>query len=129
MTPYVARVLAHPANWMVYSTALLERSWLDFGSQYGRERAVLQLQALVDQHHPSSSSSSSSSSYFNSNSSSSSSTTTSSTTDDAPVHVRLRYLHTLFYPAQWELKRDLAERYASLGVVASAADLFLKLEM
>jgi hypothetical protein len=29
---------------MVYSTALLERSWLDFRSQYGRERAVLQLQ-------------------------------------------------------------------------------------
>ena len=122
MTPYVARVLAHPANWMVYSTALLERSWLDFGSQYGRERAVLQLQALVDQHHPSSSSSSPSSS-------SSSSSTTTTSTDDAPVHVRLRYLHTLFYPAQWELRRDLAERYASLGVVASAADLFLELEM
>lgn len=44
MRPYVARVLEHPANWMVYSTALLERSWLDFESQYGRERAVLQIQ-------------------------------------------------------------------------------------
>lgn len=45
MRPYVARVLHHPANWLVYSTALLERSWLDFESQYGRERAVMQIQA------------------------------------------------------------------------------------
>lgn len=44
MVPYVERVLQTPANWMVYSTALLERSWLDFESPYGRERAVLQLQ-------------------------------------------------------------------------------------
>lgn len=44
MLPYVERVLQTPANWMVYSTALLERSWLDFESHYGRERAVLQLQ-------------------------------------------------------------------------------------
>ena len=44
MAPYVQRVLQHPSNWMVYSTALLERSWLDFESSYGRDRAVLQLQ-------------------------------------------------------------------------------------
>lgn len=46
MRPYVARVLHHPANWLVYSTALLERSWLDFESQYGRERAVMQIQVV-----------------------------------------------------------------------------------
>jgi hypothetical protein len=38
-------------------------------------------------------------------------------------------MHAIVYPAQWELKRDLADRYASLGVVASAADLYLELEM
>ncbi len=47
MRPYVSRVLPHPANWLVYSTALLERSWLDFESLYGRERAVMQIQVCV----------------------------------------------------------------------------------
>jgi hypothetical protein len=50
MVPYIQRVVSQPCNWMVYSTALLERSWLDFASHYSRERAVLQLQALLDQH-------------------------------------------------------------------------------
>ncbi len=40
-----------------------------------------------------------------------------------------QYLHALAYPPQWELQRDLAERYAGLGVVASAADLYEALGM
>lgn len=50
MMPYVTRVLEQPLNWMVYSTGLLERSWLECEKNKTRERAVLQLQALVDQH-------------------------------------------------------------------------------
>lgn len=45
MAPYVQRVLQQPStNWMVYSTALLERSWLDFESSYAQDRALLQMQ-------------------------------------------------------------------------------------
>lgn len=40
-----------------------------------------------------------------------------------------QYLHALAYPPQWELRRDLAERYAGMGVVASAADLYEGLGM
>jgi hypothetical protein len=50
MRPYVERVLLHHANWTIYSTGLLQRAWLDFESHYAKDRATLQLQALVDQH-------------------------------------------------------------------------------
>lgn len=114
MSPYVQRAMVHANNWMVYSTALMERAWLDFESPYSRERAVIQLQALVDQH-------------------TSRLTLTQSTTrsveESAPVEERVLYLHNVVYPPQWELKRDLAERYAKLGVLASAAEMFLELEM
>ena len=44
MRPYLERVLLHHANWTIYSTALLQRAWLDFESHYARDRATLQLQ-------------------------------------------------------------------------------------
>ncbi|CAM9683144.1 unnamed protein product [Ectocarpus sp. 4 AP-2014] len=51
MTPYIARVLRQPGcNWMIYSTALLQRAWVEFERSHARDRAALQLQALLDQH-------------------------------------------------------------------------------
>jgi hypothetical protein len=41
MKAFLARVLDHHDDWMVYSTALLE-SWLEFEQNHGRERAILQ---------------------------------------------------------------------------------------
>lgn len=35
---------------MIYSTALLERAWLECETSNRRERAIIQIQALVDQH-------------------------------------------------------------------------------
>ena len=54
MFPYVERVLQQPpsassTNWMVHSTALLERSWLEFERRKTMERSLLQMQALLDQ--------------------------------------------------------------------------------
>ncbi|GLD99365.1 hypothetical protein PINS_up008084 [Pythium insidiosum] len=114
MQPYVARVLENPNNWMVYSTALLERAWLECEATRRRERAVLQMQALVDQH------------------------TTRLTVlqsslqaieDAAPAHERMAFVYALAFPPQYALKRDLAERYFSMGVLRSALDLCLELEI
>jgi hypothetical protein len=41
----------------------------------------------------------------------------------------VQYVHSIVYPPQWELKRDLAERYARIGVVGSAAEIFTELGM
>ena len=49
MFPYLQRVLDRPKNWMIHSTALLQRSWLEFEKRRTSDRAILQIQALLDQ--------------------------------------------------------------------------------
>jgi tetratricopeptide (TPR) repeat protein len=101
MAPYVARALSHARNWSVHTLALLLRTRLEAHRTRTVERAVLQLQALVDQM-PSA---------------------------DASVPERLRLLHALALPSKWELERELATRLLSLGVVRSALEIFERLEM
>lgn len=115
MGGYLARVLNQHDDWMVYATALLERAWLECERTHGRERAILQIQALADQH-------------------SNRLTLTQSTfksveEDSAPAEERLRNLHGIVYPPRWDMLRDLAERYTKLGVVTSAAEIFEEIEL
>lgn len=117
MGAYLERVLMHHDDWMIYSTALLERAWLECERTHGRERAILQIQALVDQHEKRL-------------------TLTQSTFESidkeenfAPVQKRLINLHSLVYPPRWEIKADLATRYAKLGIVTTAAEIFQGLDM
>ena len=115
MGGFLARVLNQHDDWMVYATALLERAWLECERNHGRERAILQIQALADQH-------------------SNRLTLTQSTfksveEDSAPAQDRLKNLHGIVYPPRWDMMRDLAERYAKLGVVTSAAEIFEELEL
>ena len=115
MFAYLARVLNQHDDWMVYATGLLERAWLECERTHGRERAILQIQALADQH-------------------SNRLTLTQSTfksveEDSAPAQDRLRHLHGIVYPPRWDMLRDLAERYAKLGIVTSAAELFEEIEL
>jgi len=110
----IAPVLDHHDDWMVYSTALLERAWLEFERSHARERAILQMQALADQH-------------------TERLTITQSTRESieksAPVQDRLKMLQCIVYPPRWSMIQDLADRYASLGIVTSAAELFVDVEM
>ncbi|KAM5542393.1 hypothetical protein V8D89_003852 [Ganoderma adspersum] len=101
MAPYVARVLAHPRNWTVHTMALLLRSRLEAHRTRTVERAALQLQALVEQ----------------------------MPTADSPVAERLLYAHALVLPSRWELEKELARRFVSLGVVKSALAIFERLEL
>ena len=114
MQPYVERVLELAGNWMIHSTGLLERSWLEFERRKTMDRAMLQIQALIDQH-------------------TTKLTITQSTfkciEESAPAQDRLRYLYSIVYPAQYELKRDLAIRYLRCQVFMSALNYFRELEM
>eukprot|EP00123_Amoebidium_parasiticum_P006453 comp17401_c0_seq1/m.16741 comp17401_c0_seq1/g.16741 ORF comp17401_c0_seq1/g.16741 comp17401_c0_seq1/m.16741 type:complete len:831 (-) comp17401_c0_seq1:40-2532(-) len=107
MIPYVQRVLkeTNSHNWMVYSMALLLRSRLEAERSRTVERAVMQLQVLLDQ--------------FN---------------DDlgkkeAPVSQRMKYFYSLAFPSIFGLQRELGQRYLSLGIAKSALELFERLEM
>eukprot|EP01038_Epipyxis_sp_PR26KG_P010586 gene10586-14221_t len=114
MYPYVERVLNHANNWMIHSTALLERSWLEYERRKTMDRALLQIQALLDQHTTKLTMMQS---------------TIKSINDSAPVNERLKYLYCIVYPAQYELKRDLAYRYLRCQVFVSALNLFKELEL
>ncbi|KAF7315212.1 hypothetical protein MIND_00035600 [Mycena indigotica] len=104
MSPYVARVISHPLNWSVHTMALLLRARLEANRTRTVERATLQLQALVEQM-----------------------PTTDSTV--APAAVRLKFVHALPLPSKWEMEKELASRFLSLGVVRSALEIFERLEM
>ncbi|KAH6912411.1 tetratricopeptide repeat domain 27 [Coprinopsis sp. MPI-PUGE-AT-0042] len=101
MAPYVARVLSHPRNWMIHTMALLLRSRLESTRTRTVERSALQLQALIDQ----------------------------MPTSDSTLSERLLYFHSIPLPSKWEVEKELATRYMSLGVVKSALDIFERLEM
>lgn len=114
MQPYVERVLDSATNWMIHSTALLERSWLEFERRRTADRAMLQIQALIDQHTTKLTMLQS---------------TRQAIEESAPVEDRIRYLYSIVYPAQYELKRDLAQRYLRCQVFMSALNYFRELEM
>lgn len=101
MSPYVDRVISHPVNWSIHTMALLLRSRLESSRTRTVERSTLQLQALVDQ----------------------------MPTADSTVRERLLYFHQLTLPTKWELEKELAMRFLSLGVVKSALEIFERLEM
>ena len=42
----------------------------------------------------------------------------------APPQERLKNVHFIVYPPRWEQLRDLAQRYAFIGIVTSAAEMF-----
>lgn len=114
MMAYIERVLVQPANWMIHSTALLERSWIEFERRKTADRAMLQIQALIDQH--STKLTYTQASY-------------QAIAEAAPAHERLRYIHQLVYPAVLEVKRDLAMKYLRSQVFVSALNYFKELEM
>lgn len=114
MLPYIERVLAQASNWMIHSMGLLQRSWLEYERRKTADRALLQMQALLDQH-------------------TTRLTITQSTyksiEESAGSAERLKYIYSIAYPAQYEFKRDLANRYLRYEVLSSALNLFKELEM
>ncbi|THV08401.1 tetratricopeptide repeat domain 27 [Dendrothele bispora CBS 962.96] len=104
MSPYVARVISHPRNWSIHTMALLLRSRLESTRTRTVERSTLQLQALVDQ-------------------------MPATDKEAAPIPERLHFFHSISLPTKWEMEKELAERFISLGVIRSALEIFERLEM
>lgn len=101
ISAFVSRVLAHARNWSVHTMGLLLRSRLEANRTRTAQRSVLQLQALLDQ----------------------------MPTSDSTVRERLLYFHELELPSTWEMQAELARRYAALGVIRSALEIFEQVEM
>ena len=114
MLAYVARVQQHPGNWMVYSTSLLIKSQLEYERMKTKERAVLQMQLLVDQQ-------------------TDRLTPVQQTQEEienaAGIEERVQWLQALAWPPLWQLKRELADRFMRLGVAASALEIFQEVRL
>ncbi|KAF9981711.1 hypothetical protein BGZ65_003648 [Modicella reniformis] len=103
MFPFVTRVLETPNNWTVYTMALLLRSRLESDNSRTVERGALQLQALVDQ--------------------------TKIEDETSTTRERIHHFFSVLLPSKWEIEKELAERYMSLGVARSALAIFEHLEL
>jgi hypothetical protein len=66
-----------------------------------RERSVLQIQALIDQFKD----------------------------KDNSLGVKTQYYNALDYPLRWQMMRELAKSYQSMGVFISAYELLLEVEL
>ncbi|GAA5820437.1 hypothetical protein JCM11251_005628 [Rhodosporidiobolus azoricus] len=117
ISAFVARVLSDPQNWSVHSMALLLRCRAEAGRSRTVERGVLQMQALVDQ--------------LKDGSPTEISAISSAVKpeDVASARDRLEQFHALALPPAWEMERELAVRYMSLGIVKSALEIFTRLEL
>eukprot|EP00946_MAST-07B_sp_MAST-7B-sp1_P001144 g1144.t1 len=113
MMPYVTRVMetSQHSNWMVHTSALLVRAWLEFEVWRTKTRAMMQLQALVDQH-------------VNRLSAGQ----RAGTDVYAPAVQRMRYVYVLPLQSYWEMRGDLADRYMALHIKHSALQLYTDLE-
>ena len=114
MGAYLERVLQQHDDWMVYATGLLERAWLEYERNHTKMRAILQIQALADQH--------------TNRLTLTQSTFKAAVEDSAPPQERLKHIHYIVYPPRWLILADLGTRLAKLGIVTSAAQLFEEIE-
>lgn len=98
---FLHRVSLESKNWMIHSAVLLYKAQIESENIKTFDRALLQMQSLVDQF------------------------------DDEEPHVkdRMKMIYNLYYPPKHLLRRELGQRYLKFGVAASARNIFRDLCM
>lgn len=102
-------------NWSVFGRALWERSALETKKSRTVERGILQMTALVEE--------------MGINIKTRVLLSDNSESETSSVASRLRFIHQLPLMANWTMDAKLAEKYMSLGVLKSAIDIYLRLNM
>ncbi|KAL4784054.1 hypothetical protein BJX76DRAFT_367902 [Aspergillus varians] len=126
--PYATRVLdGGSSNWQIYTQALLLRSRIEGYRSRTVERAVLQLQALVDQ-------------VLADTATQDTQTTESQQApstflprpekdESASAADRLKYIWLLSFSTRWDLESELANRWVNLGGLRTALEIYERLQM
>lgn len=102
-------------NWSVFGRALWERSALETNKSRTVERGILQMTALVEE--------------MGINIKTRVLPTENLDSGSKVTASRLRFIHQLPLMAQWTMDAKLAEKYMSLGVLRSAIEIYLRLNM
>ncbi|KAJ5689603.1 Glycoside hydrolase superfamily [Penicillium macrosclerotiorum] len=126
--PYATRVLeGGSSNWQIYTEALLVRSRVEGYRSRTVERAVLQMQALVDQVLADTATDDSAAQQP------SSEPTTflprPEKSESAPAADRLEYIWLLNFSTRWHLEAELAKRWIELGGLRTALEIYERLHM
>ncbi|XP_046664658.1 tetratricopeptide repeat protein 27 [Homalodisca vitripennis] len=99
--PYLTCLTAQPRVWAIQMSALLQRSKLDSEHRRTVERGLMQFQSLSE-----------------------------SVRQQEPYTVsRLAWVYCSYLPPAWRLEALLAHTYVSLGMVQTALDIFLRLQL
>ena len=129
-SPYVTRVLdGGSSNWQIYTQGLLLRSRIEGYRSRTQERAVFQLQALVDQIIIETTTDGSKSNELGRQNATTTFLPSLRSSEAATAPERLRYIHQLCSPTRWELEAELAARWASLGGLKNALEIYERLQM
>jgi tetratricopeptide (TPR) repeat protein len=129
MMPYAERVLSHSTNWEVYTLGLLVRSRIEGSKARTVERSVLQLQVIVDQVIAKATGSQSDGANADKEQTVPSFLPQPKEGESASISERLLYIHQLPIPSRWELEAELASRWASVGGLRTALEIYERLEM
>ncbi|KAJ5574117.1 Glycoside hydrolase superfamily [Penicillium hispanicum] len=126
--PYATRVLeGGSSNWQIYTEALLVRSRVEGHRARTVERAVLQMQALVDQVIADTATTDSAAQEP------SSEPTTflprPEKSESAPATDRLKYIWLINFSTRWSLEAELAKRWVELGGLRTALEIYERLQM
>lgn len=126
--PYATRVLdGGSSNWQVYTQALLLRSRIEGYKARTVERAVLQMQALVDQVIADTAA-------LETNTDESVEEPTTflprpEKSESASAAERLEYIWLLSFSTRWDLEAELASRWVNLGGLRTALEIYERLKM
>lgn len=101
LRPYINVCLERSNNWLVFSKGLLLRSRNEIEKMKTAERAVLQIQALIDQFRE----------------------------KEPSLGTRIRHLMATGYPFHWQMQRELAKLYMNMGVFVTAYEMLREVEL
>lgn len=126
--PYATRVLeGGSSNWQIYTEALLVRSRVEGFRPRTVERAVLQMQALVDQVIADTATNDSAAQQPSSEPSTFLPRPEKS--ESAPAADRLKYIWLMNFSTRWHLEAELAKRWVELGGLRTALEIYERLHM
>ena len=101
VAPYLAPLLEHPRAWALHASALLARSQLESNAGRTVERALAQVESVVE----------------------------NLRMPGCFQPARLAFVHVSHLPPVWEVERSLGKMMVALGQVKSALDIYLRLEL
>ena len=104
LLPFIDHILQNSTNWCVQICSMFMRTKLESTSNRRVERSVMQLETLLEN-------------FYN------------KFEEKATIEQRFQYFYTISLPPIWRLSKEMAIFYKKLGLINSALEIYLRLQM